>query len=82
MSAPKPKKTDERDPNTIDIEEAITKATPKAPTEQTPPSSIVPIQLKIPETSKNEFKAYAAMRGKTMNVLFLEMFEEYKKEHA
>ena len=75
-------KAPERDPETIDLEEAIAKAKPKAATEQTPPNSIVPIQLKIPEARRNEFKAYAAMRGRTMNALFLDMFEEYKDKHA
>ena len=51
-------------------------------TGQDPPSSIKPIQLKIPEDKKNEFKAYAAMRGRSMNALFLDMFEEYKEKHA
>jgi len=54
---------------------------PKAATEQTPPDAIAPLQLKIPSSSKNEFKAYAAMRGKNMNTLFLEMFAEYKVKH-
>lgn len=51
---------------------------PKAVLEQTPPDAIKPIQLKIPEGKKNEFKAFAAMRGRSMNDLFLEMFEQYK----
>ncbi len=54
---------------------------PVGATEQTPPDSIRPLQLKIPETKKNEFKAYAAIRGQTMNVLFLEMFKEYREKH-
>ena len=82
IKPPPAKKTPERDPNTIDLEDAIAKATPKGATEQAPPSSIVPIQLKVPEASRNEFKAYAAMRGRTMNALFLDMFEEYKEKHA
>ena len=82
MNPPKKTQTEERDPNTVDIEEAIAKAKPKAATEQTPPDAIKPLQLKIPEGKKNEFKAYSAMRGKSMNALFLDMFEEYKKEHA
>lgn len=51
-------------------------------TVQTPPDSIKPLQLKIPESAKNEFKAYAAMQGKSMNTLFLEMFLEHKAKHA
>lgn len=66
------------DPNTIDLEEAISKAAPKAATEQTPPSSLVLMQIRVPESARNEFKAYASMRSKSMNVLFLEMFEEFK----
>lgn len=55
---------------------------PKMPTAQTPPNSIVPLQLKIPESQKCEFKAFAAMTGKPMNALFLEMFEEYRRNHG
>ena len=50
--------------------------------EQAAPDAIKPIQLKIPESSKNEFKAYAAMRGLAMNDLFLQMFEEYKVNNS
>ena len=50
-------------------------------TGQTPPNTIIPLQIKIPETVKNEFKAMASIRGQSMNILFLEMFEEYKKSH-
>lgn len=60
----------------------VEQVAPKKATEQIPPTSIKPLQLKIPEDKKNEFKAYAAMRGKPMNILFLEMFEEYKEKHA
>ncbi len=48
-------------------------------TEQIPPDSVVPLQLKIPEPTKNEFKACASMKGQSMNALFLEMFAEYKE---
>lgn len=54
---------------------------PQESIEQTPPDAIKPIQLKIPESIKNEFKAYAAMRGLAMNDLFLKMFREYKSKH-
>ena len=50
-------------------------------TQQAAPDAIKPIQLKIPESSKNEFKAYAAMRGLAMNELFLQMFDEYKENN-
>lgn len=50
-------------------------------TDQVPPDSIKPLQLKIPETAKNEFKAYAAIKGQSMNTLFLEMFAEHKEVH-
>ena len=66
----------------VDVKKAVSKAKPKAPTEQTPPDAIKPLQLKIPENKRNEFKAYAAMRGKPMNELFLEMFEKYKNENV
>ena len=64
----------------IVAKEAINKIASLAPTEQAPPDVIKPLQLKIPESKKNEFKAYAAMRGRSMNSLFLEMFEKYKEE--
>ena len=67
--------------NTIGVKETLAKAKPKSKKEQTPPTSIKPIQLKIPEASRNEFKAYAAMRGLTMNALFLDMFAEYKENN-
>ena len=54
---------------------------PTAAIEQTPPDSIKPLQLKLPEQTKNEFKAYAGIRGKSMKILFIEMFEEYKENH-
>lgn len=53
----------------------------KKATGQTPPDAIIPLQIKIPETVKNEFKAMASIRGQSMNALFLEMFEEYKESH-
>jgi len=40
---------------------------------------IKPLQLKIPESRKNAFKAFAAMQGKSMNLVFLEMFEQYEQ---
>ena len=66
---------------------APVKTTEKIPTksnkatDQVPPDSIKPLQLKIPETAKNEFKAYAAIKGQSMNALFLEMFAEHKEVH-
>lgn len=54
---------------------------PTAAVEQTPPGSIKPLQLKLPEQTKNEFKAYAGIRGKSMKVLFMEIFDEYKENH-
>ena len=76
MSPPPMKKSSVK----VDIEKAVSKAKPTAATEQTPPDATKPLQLKIPESKRNEFKAYAAMRGKAMNELFLEMFEKYKNE--
>ena len=55
---------------------------PKGATEQSPPDAVKPLQLKLPEHKKNEYKAFAAIRGIAMNDLFLEMFEEYKEKHA
>jgi hypothetical protein len=60
----------------------VEKAKSKIPTEQVPPDAIKPLQLKIPESKKNEFKAYAAMRGRSMNALFLDMFDEYKSNNT
>lgn len=54
---------------------------PTAAVEQAPPNSIKPLQLKLPEQTKNEFKAFAGIRGKSMKVLFMEMFDEYKENH-
>ncbi len=76
MSPPPMKKTSEN----VSVKKVVAKAKPMAATEQTPPDAIKPLQLKIPENKRNEFKAYAAMRGKPMNELFLEMFEKYKDE--
>jgi len=70
-----------KEKESADIEKVMSSAKPKKPTEQTPPDAIKPLQLKIPEGKKNEFKAYAAMRGRSMNMLFLDMFEEYKENH-
>lgn len=78
----KPHSQPEVDRSTVDINKAINTAKPKAPTQQIPPNIIKPLQLKIPEAKKNDFKAYAALRGQSMNTLFLEMFEEYKEKHA
>ena len=55
---------------------------PVAVTEISPPNSIKPLQLKLPEEKKNEYKAYAAKNGKLMNELFLEMFAEYKEKYG
>jgi hypothetical protein len=64
------------------VQEVVAQAKPKAPTDQSPPNEIVPLQLKIPTGKRNEFKAYAAMRGHSMNALFLEMFEQYKQNNT
>jgi len=56
-------------------------ATPKGLTEQASPSSIGSMQLNIPIVKRNEFKAYASLRGLSMNNLFLDMFAEYKNKH-
>jgi hypothetical protein len=87
LKPPVNKKADKKgktglDPNTIDLEEAINKTKPTAAIEQTPPSSLVLMQIRVPESARNEFKAYASMRSKSMNVLFLEMFEEYKTRNS
>lgn len=86
MADIKPPKTRKKDDKKPSIEkkagETVALATPKKPTDQTPPETIKPLQLKIPETRKNEFKAYAALRGRSMNALFLDMFDEYKEKHA
>ena len=65
----------------ISPKKKITRVKPVESTTQTPPDAIKPLQLKIPEVKKNEFKAYAAMRGLSMNTLFLDMFEQYKKQN-
>ncbi|NOR71910.1 MAG: hypothetical protein GQ532_19860 [Methylomarinum sp.] len=42
--------------------------------------NISTLQFKVLESFKNEFKAYAAIRGKSMSALFIEIFEEYKEK--
>ena len=59
----------------------VEKAMSRIPTDQVPPDAIKPLQLKIPESKKNEFKAYAAMSGRSMNALFLDMFDQYKSNN-
>ncbi|VAW42621.1 hypothetical protein MNBD_GAMMA01-1394 [hydrothermal vent metagenome] len=81
MSPPPVKKKISKEKGATDIEKVISSAKSKEPMAQTPPDAIKPLQLKIPEGRKNEFKAYAAMRGRSMNALFLDMFEEYKDNH-
>ncbi len=49
--------------------------------EQTPPNTVKPTLFNLPEIVKNDFKAVASLRGMTMTALFLEMFEEYKKNN-
>lgn len=46
------------------------------------PDEIKPLQLKIPAAQKNDFKAFAALRGRNMNDMFIEMYTEYKEKHA
>ena len=77
-----PRKKNITDKKAEDTTKKVEVAKPKKATEQTPPDAIKPLQLKIPESKKNEFKAYAALRGRSMNALFLDMFEEYKNKHA
>jgi len=50
-------------------------------TEKTPPSNLKPLQFKVAETLKNEYKAFAAAKGKDMTTLFLQMYAEYKVNH-
>jgi predicted DNA binding CopG/RHH family protein len=38
------------------------------------------IQVKFPESKKNEIKAYASAHGLTLHQLVLDMFEAYKKQ--
>ena len=71
-----------KEKSVTNMKEVVSSAAPKKAIEQTPPDAIKPLQLKIPEGKKNEFKAYAAMRGRSMNALFLDMFEEYKENHS
>ena len=40
------------------------------------------LQAKIPESKRNEIKAYAAARGISFHQLLLNMFEEYKKNNG
>ncbi len=38
------------------------------------------IQVKFPESKKNEIKAFASARGLTIHQLVLDMFEAYKNQ--
>ena len=38
------------------------------------------IQVKFPESKKNEIKSFAAARGLTIHQLILNMFEAFKKQ--
>lgn len=40
------------------------------------------LQAKIPESKKNEIKAYAAARGLSFHDFLLAMFEDYKKHNG
>lgn len=64
------------------VAKTVVHLNPKTATGQIPPDAIKPLQLKIPESAKNEFKAYAAMHSKSMAAMFLEMFEEHKQTHS
>ena len=79
--SPPEKKTKpvERCEKTADIEEVING---KQGIDQTPPEALKSVQLLVPLTKAQEFKAYAAAYGKPMNKLFLEMFEEHKAKRT
>jgi cell envelope opacity-associated protein A len=51
-------------------------------TEKASPTAIKPLQVKLVESLKNEVKAYAASKGKSMSQLFIEMYQEYKANHS
>lgn len=76
------KSVDKVNKDAVSTVKTVEKARSKIPTEQIPPDAIKPLQLKIPENKKNEFKAYAAIRGRSMNALFLDMFDEYKSNNT
>lgn len=59
----------------------IQKSKSKAAIEQAAPDVIVPLQLKVPKAVKAEYKAYSALREKTMSELFEEMFDQYKENN-
>ena len=42
----------------------------------------VPLQLKIAEEERRKFKIEAVTRGIDNSNLFIEMWEEYKKQHS
>jgi hypothetical protein len=50
--------------------------------DQTPPDALKSMQLQVPLSKATEFKSYAAAYGMPMNKLFIEMFEEHKKNHS
>lgn len=82
LSPPSRAKNEEKATLKAENNTGMAKVVSSNPTDQVPPDAIKPLQLKIPESRKNEFKAYAAMNGRSMNALFLEMFSEYKQKHA
>lgn len=64
--------------------ETVNKNTQKTvnATDLTPPEETIMLQLKVPLSLKNDFKAYAAKSPyKTMSELFDACFNEYKENH-
>jgi hypothetical protein len=57
---------------------ATTKKTSKK--EDSKPETLKSLQAKIPESVKNEIKAYGLMRGMDIHQFVVEMFEVYKKQ--
>lgn len=66
-------------PKKVEVEKQALKSL--KPIDQPAPDSLALLQLKIPEINRNEFKAHAAMLGKPMNELFLEIWDAYKKNN-
>jgi len=50
-------------------------------TEKPSPTDEKPIQFKVDQATQIEFKSYATSKGMSMKALFLDIYEEYKRNH-
>jgi hypothetical protein len=76
-----PPKQVKRDEPKNDLVEKVQSIRPSSPVDQPAPGNIKPLQLKVEDSVKAEYKAYCAMKDITMSAMFVEMFEQYKENH-